>query len=135
MKLEHRIFERKKIDFVFLFTSVRVNKKPAKSNIPRSNCMEFVQRYIYICSWRIKSKGQYQKYCMEEWPRSQISTTNQGPILTNVYVSLNKIQVIRPQGTTGRPLMNSSSWQEPVWLYPSPCKSCQSLLLLTYLHR
>lgn len=51
----------------------------------------------------------------------------------NVYVSLNKLHAISPQGTIGRPLLDSSGLQELVSLYFSPCKSCWSLLLLTYL--
>lgn len=50
-----------------------------------------------------------------------------------VYVSLNKLQAIRPQGTTGRPLLDSWGLQELVSLEPSPCNSCCSLLLFTYL--
>lgn len=50
-----------------------------------------------------------------------------------VYVSLNKLHAIKPQGTIGRPLLDSWGLQELVSLYPNPCKSCRSFLLLTYL--
>lgn len=52
-----------------------------------------------------------------------------------LYVSLNKLHAINPQGTIGRPLLDCSGLQELVWLYSSPYKSCWSLLLLTYLRK
>lgn len=85
--------------------------------------------------WKLKGYTCFPNLCSRSLSQAMFFrfTFNSDFPRTNLYVSLNKLHAINPQGTIGRPLCNCIGLQELVSLYASPCKSCLSLLLLTYL--
>lgn len=90
---------------------------------------------IKVPFWKLKGYTFFPNLCSRSLFHAMLFRLTFSFVLSraNVNVSLNILQAIKPQGTIGRPLDNSSGSQELVWLYSSPCKSCWSLLLFTYL--
>lgn len=92
---------------------------------------------IKVPFWKLTGYTFFPNFCSRSLFHAMLFRLTFSFLLSreNVNVSLNILQAINPQGTIGRPLDDSSGSQELVWLYSSPCKSCWSLLLFTYLQK
>ena len=90
---------------------------------------------IKLPFWKLKGYTCFPNLCSRSLAHAMffLSTFNSDFPRTNLYVSLNKLHAINPHGTIGSPLCDCNGLQELVSLYASPCNSCLSLLLLTYL--